>query len=79
MPDSRTFISLTETLARAMASRRFHRQKKYQQNTYQGSIKVTAVKKLGLALLALVFVLIGAILICPFFVDWNAQKGRITA
>jgi uncharacterized protein involved in outer membrane biogenesis len=37
------------------------------------------VKKLGIALLALVVVLIAAILIGPSFVDWNAQKGRITA
>lgn len=37
------------------------------------------MKKLGIALLALVVVLIAAILIGPSFVDWNAHKGRITA
>lgn len=41
--------------------------------------KGTVVKKLGLGLLGLVVLLVAAILIAPSFIDWNAQKGRITA
>ena len=37
------------------------------------------MKKLGFALLGLVVFLIAAVLIVPSFVDWNTQKGRITA
>jgi uncharacterized protein involved in outer membrane biogenesis len=38
-----------------------------------------AVKKLGLGLVALLVILVAAVLVGPSFVDWNAQKDRITA
>ena len=41
--------------------------------------KGIAVKKLGLALLALAVLLVVAVLVIPSFVDWNQHKGRITA
>ena len=45
----------------------------------KGSIGTTAVKKLSIALLGLIVVLGVAVLVGPSFIDWNAQKGRITA
>ncbi len=37
------------------------------------------MKKLGFGLLGLVVVLVAGLLIAPSFVDWNAQKGRISS
>ncbi len=37
------------------------------------------MKKLAAGLLGLIVILVAAILIGPSFVDWNSQKGRITA
>lgn len=37
------------------------------------------MKKLGIALIGLIVLLIAGILIAPSFIDWNAQKGRIAA
>lgn len=37
------------------------------------------MKKLSIALLGLVILVIVAILVGPSFIDWNSQKGRITA
>jgi len=37
------------------------------------------VKKLFIALLGLIVLLVVAILVGPSFIDWNTQKGRITA
>ncbi len=37
------------------------------------------MKKLSVALLGLVVILVVAVLVGPNFIDWNAQKGRITA
>lgn len=37
------------------------------------------MKKLGIALIGLIVLLIAGVLIAPSFIDWNAQKGRIAA
>ena len=37
------------------------------------------MKKLSIALLGLIVLLVVAVLVGPSFIDWNAQKGRITA
>ena len=37
------------------------------------------MKKLGLGLVALLVILVAAVLVGPSFIDWNAQKDRITA
>ncbi len=37
------------------------------------------MKKLFIALLGLIVLLVVAVLVGPSFIDWNTQKGRITA
>lgn len=37
------------------------------------------MKKIGIALVGLIVLLIAGVLIAPSFIDWNAQKGRIAA
>ena len=37
------------------------------------------MKNLGIVLLGLLVVLVAAVFIAPGFIDWNAQKGRLSA